>query len=494
MLTYTTSKDDEFRPQWRLSDRQVFLLSLCAYLLLAQSTILLNNPVSVGASFWPASGFSLALLLMTPTRQWTLIILGVALAEFSSGLYNGYAIAASILWTLGNCTEPLIGATLIRFAGNNHHGSLTPASNLLFFLLAAVIIAPLIGGSIGASGTIFIIGQPVEVVWPKYIIGDALGVLVIAPALLNLKGCKHTHKPLAEVALYSLVLVLMCICAFRNWGTLADAVLPFLLLPLLLWAALRFGVKGTALSTLLVANAANIATAFGYGPFSSMTDDAAHGVTILQIFLGIGTATVLLVATLNNELRMGRETQTQLREAATRDPLTGLYNRTGFQDKLEQLRQRRAGDGVNAAILVCDLDEFKVINDRFGHLAGDEVLKKVAACLQASLREQDSAARLGGDEFVVLLNDGEPNTVNSVAQRILDSMPSSMQFALNPEDSDTLEDLPVTISIGIATIWPGSNPLRAFELADKALYQAKSQGKARSVWASLTPEHASVLQ
>jgi diguanylate cyclase (GGDEF)-like protein len=455
----------------------------------------LNNPVSLGASFWPASGFTIAALLLSPLRQWGWILLAVGIAEFGSNTYYQYPLAASLLWTAGNCVEPLVGALLVRYVGNNPNGTLNPSSRLLFFILAAGIIAPLIGGSIGAAGTIFVIGQPFDIVWPKYIVSDALGVLVIAPAILYWRRpCSRRHSS-PEVLAYALILPLMSFVAFRNWGGLYDVIVPLLLLPLLLWAALRFGFKGTAIAVLFVASAANIATAFGYGPFDSIAADSDHGITILQILLAICAATALLVATLSRDLSMGKEAQSLLKAAASRDPLTGLYNRVGFQHKLQQLQQRRSTDGSSAAILVCDLDEFKAINDHHGHLAGDAVLKKVAQCLQQNLREHDSAARLGGDEFVVLLSDGAPQAVNSVVQRILDSMPTYLDYTGDTIRDDKSQSPPITISIGIAAVEPGSDPKNAFQAADKALYQAKHEGKARSIWAesaSLEPASTAI--
>jgi integral membrane sensor domain MASE1 len=114
MLTNLTESSQEQDAQWTFSNGEVFLLCLASYALLAQSTHLLNNPVSLGANFWPASGFTIAALLLSPLRQWGWILLAAGIAEFGSNTYYQYPLAASLLWTAGNCVEPLVGALLVR--------------------------------------------------------------------------------------------------------------------------------------------------------------------------------------------------------------------------------------------------------------------------------------------------------------------------------------------------------------------------------------------
>ena len=89
---------------------------------------------------------------------------------------------------------------------------------------------------------------------------------------------------------------------------------------------------------------------------------------------------------------------------------------------------------------------------------------------------------------MVLLNDGDPQSVNHIANRILASMPTSVTFKLDADKPETVQDLPVTISIGISTIESHDDPQLAFQKADQALYQVKHDGKARSVWASVSAD------
>ena len=160
------------------------------------------------------------------------------------------------------------------------------------------------------------------------------------------------------------------------------------------------------------------------------------------------------------------------REAQT-DPLTGLANRTLFLRRVEQSLAR--GSGM-ATVLFLDLDDFKAINDRAGHAAGDAVLVAAAGRIEASVRPGDVAARMGGDEFAVLLEDVDDHHGEQVAGRILDLL-------AEPVIADG-ESLWVRSSVGIATAAAGS--LAAGELmrqADVAMYRAKDAGKSQvRVW------------
>lgn len=121
------------------------------YLALAQYVIWLNDPVNAGAGYWPAAGLTLAALLLLPTRRWGWVLGGVVVAELGGDALHDYPLAASGWWAAGNVVEPLVAATLLRRYGGN--GRLLPVGNLVRFLLAGVVLGPLLGASIGSIGT-----------------------------------------------------------------------------------------------------------------------------------------------------------------------------------------------------------------------------------------------------------------------------------------------------------------------------------------------------
>jgi diguanylate cyclase (GGDEF)-like protein/PAS domain S-box-containing protein len=160
-----------------------------------------------------------------------------------------------------------------------------------------------------------------------------------------------------------------------------------------------------------------------------------------------------------------------IRHQATHDPLTGLPNRTLFNDRLEHALVRRARIGGYVAVMVVDLDGFKNVNDSLGHLTGDALLIAVADRFDAHLRDFDTIARLGGDEFAILVDDLDAtDQAGMVAQRVLGALESPLE----------LRDRSVSIgaSIGIA-LADGADTKgeRLLSHADAAMYRAKREGK-----------------
>ncbi len=162
----------------------------------------------------------------------------------------------------------------------------------------------------------------------------------------------------------------------------------------------------------------------------------------------------------------------QLDQLAHTDPLTGLANRRHFLVAAgEALARARRGQRP-LALIVCDLDEFKQVNDLHGHAGGDRAILHVADCLRQSVREGDVAARLGGDEFAVLLPDTDLEQADTVASRLL-VMVRDSTFALESEARHG-----VTLSIGVAALEPGDTRFdQVVQRADRRLYAAKRAGR-----------------
>jgi diguanylate cyclase (GGDEF)-like protein/PAS domain S-box-containing protein len=162
----------------------------------------------------------------------------------------------------------------------------------------------------------------------------------------------------------------------------------------------------------------------------------------------------------------------ELEYRAFHDSLTGLANKALFQDRLEHALARIGLTGSHLAVLFIDLDDFKTVNDSLGHSEGDQLLKRVAACLSNCLRPLDTAARLGGDEFAILIEDvSSREDVTTLAQRILDSLRLAVQRGTRSSASAG--------SIGIAFDEPGITSEQLLRNADIAMYKAKEGGKDR---------------
>jgi diguanylate cyclase (GGDEF)-like protein len=213
---------------------------------------------------------------------------------------------------------------------------------------------------------------------------------------------------------------------------------------------------------------------------------ASAWVTIFSIELVLyAVGTVFVIFMLVSE----RVVSTHKRAAST-DPLTGMFNRRGFAEAGAQLIAREAHDGRPVSVLMFDIDHFKSINDRFGHPAGDEILKLFAAVVVKNLRVSDLSGRIGGEEFAALLPCSLDEGV-LVADRVRAAFAASgVGCEEGPVDT--------TVSIGVAGGPAGTELDVLLAAADTALYQAKRSGRNRVEAAAelpletLTAQHAGI--
>ncbi len=167
-----------------------------------------------------------------------------------------------------------------------------------------------------------------------------------------------------------------------------------------------------------------------------------------------------------------RKEQANLSHQALHDDLTGLPNRTLLADRLRRAARSATRSGTDPMLLFLDLDNFKAINDRFGHSAGDSLLVTVSERLLSLVRASDTVARLGGDEFVILAEElEEPMTAaRSLAERIHQTMRAPVRVGDR--------ELHTSVSIGITAVAPDADPDECLSQADAAMYQAKRSGPA----------------
>lgn len=168
-----------------------------------------------------------------------------------------------------------------------------------------------------------------------------------------------------------------------------------------------------------------------------------------------------------------------LESQSVRDPLTGLFNRRYLEESLDRELAHAARHQLPLGLIMIDLDNFKNYNDRFGHFAGDELLRTAAQLLRAGVRAGDIACRYGGDEFAVIL----PGASLAITHARADELCQSIKGLRNRFEQEGVE--PITLSIGVAAYSEhGSAARDLLRSADVALYQAKAQGRDRSVVAA----------
>ena len=218
-----------------------------------------------------------------------------------------------------------------------------------------------------------------------------------------------------------------------------------------------------------------------------MIDDDARGVlNVTDRFDGrpfgeTDLATLEILAGHIGACLVQQEQGEALQRLAETDPLTWLFNRRHFDKRLEAETNRALRAEHLLALLMIDVDKFKLINDRFGHRVGDQVLKAVASAVKQAVRLYDVPTRYGGDEFAIILPEADTEVATRVARRVLEkaetvTLPGELRNA----------GIPLSLSIGVATFpRPAGDANALVEAADGAMYRAKIAGGGIRVW-----EHA----
>jgi diguanylate cyclase (GGDEF)-like protein len=216
------------------------------------------------------------------------------------------------------------------------------------------------------------------------------------------------------------------------------------------------------------------------------------GVTIFAVLVlsaGLIALTVLLARQLRRKTQVDRQlvaANAQLAELARTDPLTGLFNRRGFDDNLDREWRRCRRGGKPISLLMLDADHFKLYNDHFGHQAGDGVLRALAECVLTKIRRPgDIAARYGGEEFSIVL----PDTDAQAALRIAEAIRAAVEAMGIPHG---MTGAVVTVSIGMSYALPGAQGSadELLAVADAALYESKATGRNRVTTRPVTPQPA----
>jgi two-component system cell cycle response regulator len=159
----------------------------------------------------------------------------------------------------------------------------------------------------------------------------------------------------------------------------------------------------------------------------------------------------------------------ELLDISSKDPLTGIYNRTKFDDEMDKWISYSERYGNSFSLVLFDIDDFKGINDKYGHLAGDRVVKNIAATINKSIRDTDIFARWGGDEFVLLLPNTDIRHAEEMAERMRVNIYNNVYEPVNN----------ITCSFGVATYEKNDTTQSLLRKADNLLLQAKANGKDR---------------
>lgn len=251
------------------------------------------------------------------------------------------------------------------------------------------------------------------------------------------------------------------------------------------FAMMSFNARQFTLAWLLVGGTSAAALIASRGRLDHIgTSDASVAILWLFFFLCIRQLTAIgsQFSALRNQLSEKNKQLSasleRINELASHDELTGAYNRRSFMSMLLQELERSARTRQPFCVALLDIDRFKTVNDRFGHMVGDTVLKQFAEVVGANVRTTDRFARYGGEEFTLLLTPiASPLDANPAMERV--------RAAVEAHDWDAIAPgLRVTVSSGVAAYEPGESAEALLDRADRALYQAKHEGRNRTVIAA----------
>jgi diguanylate cyclase (GGDEF)-like protein len=423
-------------------------------------------------TIWPPAGIALAGFVLFGYRVWPAIFGAAFLANFMT---TG-AVLPSLGIAVGNTSEGLVAAYLVnRFARGGR--VFDRVRDILRFTLLAALLSTTVAASIGVTS--LALGGLVSTsdaprVWLTWWLGDAVGDIVVAPALIIWIGVKlgpsWTRAQLIEALALLVVTVGVTYALFGGVFPSRHYPLTVLLWPVMIWVAFRFGPREAATAMLVVSAIAISQTLSRVGPFSVYAQN--ESLVLLQVWTGITAVTSLVLAAV---VAAQRDIQGTWRELAVTDPLTGLANHRQLIQALEGEIRRSRRTAQPLAVVLLDLDGLKQINDRHGHLAGSLAIRRVAEALLGSCRATDTAARFGGDEFALVLPETGEAAAWHVARGVVD------RLATDAEKPN------LSISVGVA-VYPGHGETveALLNAADVALYETKERRKHRA--AGLAPQ------
>lgn len=437
------------------------------------------------ATIWPGNGILLGLLLTSRRNTWPLLIILAALANVAAAFAAGYPSGSCIRLAIINIVDVTVAIALLRRHAHEPYDLSVPGT-LGRFTVIAVLASPFIAAALNGALLLAIEGQVSIPRLTTIYLAHALGNATLTPLMILLRQ----GELLRRAGRQSLANRLIALCAVICVTTLvfAQSRYPFLFLvyPPLVLAVLLMGLSGAALGLFFTSLIAIGLTVAGYGPVMLLhSQDILTRILVVQLFLSVAALLVFVLAAVLEDRNRVEAQLLQIRDQfaalATTDSLTGLTNRRGL-DKILDTECRRANrDDSPISLLLLDVDHFKLFNDHYGHPAGDECLRAVAAIVgRFGRRPGDCTARYGGEEFIVLLAAASADAAMARAEALREAIEeAAIPHVTNPNGRQV-----VTVSIGVATIDPRYEPAKPAALlaqADENLYKAKRSGRNRVV-------------
>lgn len=451
------------------------LLFIAIYVPTAVLGIGLAIPPGNVTPVYPAAGLAFGAYLWRGRAILPGIFLGAVLGNLVGILRHGadiLAVSASLAIGVGEVLSVIVGAALLgRFvsAGATLESPLRVV--WLFTVCLLWLVSPTVGvTALAAHG--LLPWADYGYTWVTWWLGDAIGLMLVTPLVL-LAWSRVSDPEHAGVVPPSLLPATLAYGALTVTLSLAPLPVTFLLLPATMLLVLRYEILGAAVASALCSVliiGMVLAGSSLYGEFA-----LNERLLLVQMLIAVNAFTGYFLAAHVRTIARLHTGIDLAREESERDHLTGLLNRRGFERYAGQALHQLRHDDHGLALVMLDIDDFKTINDTYGHDFGDRVLVSLGCALHRVLRTTDHAARLGGDEFMLLLQATSLDELRAISSRLL-GVTGRLQVA------DAPPEFSFTLSGGVAFTHE-ANALDALVVqADKRLYQAKQAGKNRIVW------------
>lgn len=251
------------------------------------------------ATLWIPSGLTLAMLLACDRAYWrSIVVAGLLVDVVSETLVYGFSVPAAFLISAGNLLEPLAGASLILMRCT-HPFRFRTLNDVVAFAVLAVLASPMIGATFGASVLSFYGIASFGPAWVLWWLGDAMGVITVAPLVLTLIGETKGPRSASGAQIAEFAVLLSGLAAASHVWLAGIIPVSFIVLPFMVWAAVRFEIRGASVALALLAGLVFVHVTFGYEPFSATGLSAFYRTIVMQCFLATVAISTLMLAALS---------------------------------------------------------------------------------------------------------------------------------------------------------------------------------------------------
>ena len=443
---------------------------------------------------WIPNSILLATFMQSHGRHYAVVAGMVIVAEVAAD-YPTFSLAEAILFGGINLLEVSIAYVMLRRW--HFDARFATPTDITKFVLTGPVFSALVSAC--AAATVYSYFRGAETSFVEVLrvwwFSDGLGLLIVTPCILCFWSPlprfteERTSRRWYDVVASAVAASVIIAFIYSHQRTsLGVVVRPFLLIPPVLYVASRFSMRVTTSVVVAVAFIVLHVTKNNQQPFGVLPIRET-AIAAQELIFVISTMALSIAALLSQNRRNSRTLEVrvqertaelstandQLQELAITDPLTGILNRRALFELMRREFDREKRYQRFLSLIVFDIDHFKQVNDRYGHLAGDAVLQHVAATTGRVLRSSDVMARYGGEEFVIIAPETSEARALELAERV--------RLALRATDiAVNGEVVRVTASFGIATLHTDDEePGEVLRRADGALYAAKAAGRDRVV-------------